>query len=73
MLWLIALGVATAARLHGCKIWAAGPEPCFVFGVDLGENLYPLWALGYYFVAAALWVGPALLVWLLIKGFKGRL
>lgn len=55
------------ANARGCKIWALGPEPCLLFGHDIGEQLYPLWSVGYQIAFSFMWVIPALIVWALVE------
>ena len=61
-LWVIGFIVVQLAHLNGCKVWARGPEECLLLGVDFGEYLYPLSALGYYFVGIFLWVPIGLIL-----------
>ena len=65
-LWLVAFAVAFVAGRSGCKIWARGPEECMVLGMDIGEYLYPLWAMGYYMLGVILWIPIGFVLLILI-------
>ena len=73
ILWLVALALGLLARWYGCEISARGPSPCVVLGHDLGEQLYPLWAMGYYFGFALLWTIAAGFLWWLVEIIKAHL
>lgn len=62
VLLLLAILILVLASMKGCRVSARGPEVCMVFGRDIGEQLYPLWAMGYYFVLSLLWVPAGLLL-----------
>lgn len=62
LLWVTAFAVAQVARLNGCIIWARGPEECIFLGADIGEYLYPLWALGFSLIYVFLWVPIGLIL-----------
>lgn len=62
ILWLAAFAVSLIVRLNGCKISARGPEECIFLGADVGELIYPLWAMGYYLMFAFLWVPIGLII-----------
>lgn len=66
-LWLFALLIAQLARFNGCTIWARGPEECLFLGADVGEYIYPLWALGFYLLYVFLWVPIGLILLGLIR------
>jgi hypothetical protein len=61
-LWLIGFFVAQLARLNGCKIWARGPEECLFLGMNVGENIYPIWSLGVYLMGVFLWIPIGLIL-----------
>ena len=71
LLWLLLLLISILLRMYGCTIWARGPEQCIVFGLDIGAQIYPLWALGYLLIPAVLWIPIALLLVALIR-FESR-
>lgn len=73
VLWLAAFAAAMLTRAHGCTLSAAGPSPCIVFGADLGETLYPLWALGYLLPYVFFWIVPAGTLWLIVGFIRARL
>jgi len=72
ILWLAAFAVGLSAHWYGCEISARGSSPCVVLGRDIGEQLYPLWAMGYFFGFALLWMIPAALLWWIVEIFKAR-
>lgn len=63
-LWIIAFVIGQIANLNGCTIWALGPEECMFFGADIGDFLYPLWALGYWAVLVVFWIPIG---WILVR------
>jgi hypothetical protein len=73
ILWVTAFGVATIAGLGGCEISARGPNPCIVASTDIGDYLYPLWALGHWAVIALLWVISMGLIWLAVEFVRARM
>ena len=62
LLWIAAFTVAQIAQLNGCVIWARGPEECKFLGADIGEFLYPLWALGFSLLYVFLWIPIGLIL-----------
>ncbi len=62
LIWVVAFSVAQVARLNGCVIWARGPEKCMFFGSDIGEFLYPLWALGFSLLYVFFWIPIGLIL-----------
>jgi hypothetical protein len=61
-LCLLGFIVLLIANVNGCKVSAQGPSPCILLATDIGEYIYPLWALGYYLFYAFLWVPIGLIL-----------
>jgi hypothetical protein len=72
ILWILAFGIATIARMSGCDISAMGPSPCIVLGVDVGEDIYPLWALGLFAGFVLIWVIVTGIIWWIAEIIRSR-
>ncbi len=63
------MALALGLNAYGCEISARGASPCWVLGTDIGEAIYPLWALGYLLIPVIGWIPLGLLIlgaiWLL--------
>lgn len=60
--WLAGMLLLAIVLLGGCEVMALGPQECIVFGRDIGEDIYPLWSLGFFFPIVILWVAISSLV-----------
>lgn len=53
--------------LIGCEFSALDSSECIVFGTDIGEWIYPFWAVGYLAAFSLVWIVPAAFVWLVVR------
>ena len=61
------LVVLMFVQSQGCSVSSRGPEPCIIFGRDVGDALTGLSSIGYHIAFSFLWVLPGLLIWGLIE------
>ncbi|ETX13560.1 hypothetical protein OCH239_09785 [Roseivivax halodurans JCM 10272] len=61
--WLAGFALSCILVLAGCGLHAAGPQECIVFGRDIGEDIYPLWAVGFFLPAVLVWAAIGSLAW----------
>lgn len=69
VLWLLGVIAAQIVLLNGCTLTARGPEECLMLGFDVGEWVYPLWALGFFLVYVLIWIPIGLLLVGIIRLF----
>jgi hypothetical protein len=55
---------ATVAAVCGCSINEGSPDPCVIFGTDIGKPLYILGVMGWLSIVTLPTGGIALLVYL---------
>ena len=55
---------SSIAEQHGCVVHEGFATPCIVDGKDIGEDLYTMGMMGWFFLATAPIGLGALLIWL---------